>query len=367
MAPEASATRAIPWALLEGLCWGAALWIKPHVVFPALLCWLVSAVLLSRGVVHGWRRAVLDGAGLLAGGLVAGGLGILWLWQSGAWPAFLDIFLGWNREYVPTEALLVRVLVLPFLRFFPWGLVHVVAVPLAVVLIGRGLALSAKALSAAERSRRMRQALLAALYLGWLLQSVVLQHVFDYIHVPAVLLALTLLVGGDWPDAKILWVPVAAYLGVAASLHPLVKPNRLALWLRCWREGSTAAIKDRLALTPVANWTGLERVAQYLREQGVKDGEVTCYDLRTTSLYLDLDLKPSTRFPFLDMAIFVFPRHEEEIRRALAGSRQRLVVTDLPPQFQPASKDCFPWNEDIIYRIGRYAVHRVTKPVQKLR
>jgi hypothetical protein len=392
-APKASVPGALPWALVEGLCWGAAVWIKPQVSLPALLGWLVSAVLISRGVARGWRRALADATGLLAGGLAAGGLGVLWLWHSGAWPAFLDVFLDWNREYFPTEHLLARAW-LPFLRFFPWGLIHVVALPLAVVMIWRGLTLSSNAAEPGQGSQRVRQALLAALYLGWLLQSICLQHVFEYIHVPAVLLALTLVAGWEWPaEWKALWIPVALSLGAAAMLHPLVKLDRLKLWPDCWKDGATPQLQDQLALTQVAGWRDLQRVAKYLRDQGVKDGELTSYDWRTASLYVDLDLVPSTRFPFLDITYANFTRHRGEIRHALAASHQRFVVTDLtllggrltvdqasvvtryvqskelalPPHFPNELKPFFPWNEPIVFRAGRYAVHRVEKPVEKLR
>jgi hypothetical protein len=82
-----------------------------------------------------------------------------------------------------------------------------------------------------------------------------------------------------------------------------------------------------------------------------------------------------------------FPRHLEIVRRELAASPQRYVVSDLqgagltrvealaerpgqplalPPAFPPPLARCFPWNEPVVFRAGRYLVHRVTGPVQKL-
>ena len=66
------------------------MWLKPHVIVPAFAVWLVSAVLIGRAA--GWRCAFTDALGLLVGGLVAGGLGVLWLVRSGAWPYFVDVF-----------------------------------------------------------------------------------------------------------------------------------------------------------------------------------------------------------------------------------------------------------------------------------
>ncbi len=72
-------SRRLLLASLEGLLWGAAVWIKPMALIPALVCWLVSV--RCRWPLAG-RAAVLEAAGLLVGGLLAGGAGILWLCQS---------------------------------------------------------------------------------------------------------------------------------------------------------------------------------------------------------------------------------------------------------------------------------------------
>src|SRR2546421_85394 len=71
-------------SLTEGALWGFALWVKPFVVLPALACWLTGSVRLlraGRGTFWVWDTALL-----LSGGLLAGGLGILWLGCSGTWP-----------------------------------------------------------------------------------------------------------------------------------------------------------------------------------------------------------------------------------------------------------------------------------------
>ncbi|HSQ58574.1 MAG TPA: hypothetical protein VLM40_22830, partial [Gemmata sp.] len=84
-------------SFLEGLLWGVAVWVKPHVIFPASAMWIVSAMLIAR---RGSGRSILrDLAGLVAGGLAAGAAGIAWLVGTGAWPYFLDVFLNWNPNY----------------------------------------------------------------------------------------------------------------------------------------------------------------------------------------------------------------------------------------------------------------------------
>jgi hypothetical protein len=78
-------------AAAEGLCWGAAFWIKPFVAIPALLCGLIGAVTVCRSRPSPGRLLALDIGGVLTGGLVAGSLGAGWLLMSGAWGPFWDL------------------------------------------------------------------------------------------------------------------------------------------------------------------------------------------------------------------------------------------------------------------------------------
>jgi hypothetical protein len=77
--------------LMEGALWGFALWIKPFVLLPALACWVVGSLrLVGSGRTAAWA---LDTVFLLSGGLLTGGLGMLWLVCSGTWPYFWEVFL----------------------------------------------------------------------------------------------------------------------------------------------------------------------------------------------------------------------------------------------------------------------------------
>jgi hypothetical protein len=387
--PEAEPRLAVRWGMVEGVCWGAALWIKPHMALPALLCWLMSAFQIGRLAEEGGGRRVLaDLAGLLAGGVAAGALGVAWLSETGAWPYFVNVFLEWNREYFPHTPIPHRALVC--LRvLLPWSLVHLVAVPRAVFLIARGMAASAEP---GQPARPDAQSLLAGLYLGWLLQVVLLQHGFEYVQVPLVLLGLTLVAGWQWPDWNlgwaartelvVRWLVLTGFLGWAAATHPMFRAQRVSCWLECLSEGSSPRVRERLKLRPTeTDWVALDRVAAFLREQKLGPGELTCYDWRTAALYIELDLKPSTRFVFLNSAFLWFPRHREAIRRAVVSSSQRYVVSDLtfvgysptqaaagsrdrppalPPNFPSEVKKVFPWSEPVVFRAGRYAVHEVT-------
>ena len=335
----------VGWGFVEGVCWAAAFWIKPFVAVPALLCWLTSVVLVSRSKGHTAEIAT-DATGLLAGGLTVGTAGVAWLVGSGAWPAFVDIVVGWNREYVADcytaerLALLAGVLV----RFLPWSLVHLIAVPVAIEQLwlasgGRKPPESA-APSGGLRpplanlrpplANSRRTALLSALYLGWLLQAVWLQQVFDYIHTPAVLLGLAL-VAARWPtlDALPRWSVAACVAACLAMQQSSLVSQRLGLWSRCLREGGTAELRDRLALNDRTGWRELEQVADFLRRQGALDGEVTCYTVRTLPLYAALNIGPSTRYYALESTLTLFARHRAAIRAELAASRQKYVVCDL--------------------------------------
>ena len=178
-------------AFVEGFVWAVAFWIKPFVAVPALLCWLLSARLAWTA--NRWRLA-LDGAAVLAGGLAAGAAGCAWLVGTGAWPAFAEIMFVWNREYLAydiTEGHWWLSWMAFVYRFVPWVLVHVVAVPMALSQVYR---------AATGHLEGRARPLLAGLYLGWLLQSVCLQHLFDYVQTPAILLGL--IVVASWCVAR---------------------------------------------------------------------------------------------------------------------------------------------------------------------
>jgi hypothetical protein len=367
----ATAGRAVTlWGFVEGVLWGSAFWVKPFVAVPGLLCWLLSARRAP------WRRLILDGLGCLLGGLTAAAAGVAWLWASGAWPSFVDVVFIWNREYV--AARVTSGGWLPFFgfvfRLFPWVLVHLAAVPLALGQVWQYLRHAARTTAA--------PALLAAFYLGWLLQALCLQHPFDYVHVPSILLGLTVLArscvaAGPVPGGRLGW----AFLAVCVlfGYGPLLR-DRLALWPRCVREvtsaeGVSAELHDRLRLLPKVSWTDLRRVRDYLHEQGVGDGEVTCFSMPTTPLYLGLGLRPSTRYFFLQNAVTLFRQRRERIKGELADSRQRFVVCDLLWYAMDVTDEdvraadegkglnlparwhtpC-PWAERIVFRSGRYVV-----------
>jgi hypothetical protein len=162
---------------------------------------------------------------------------------------------------------------------------------------------------------------------------------------------------------------------------PLLNPARLEYWPRCWREGSTPFMRNVLTLESdraAPDWIALEEVKKFLRSRDVRSRELTCYAVSAIHLYKEMELRPSTRFILLWPALIFFPEHRKQIGWELAMSPQRFVVSDLcqegfsrenaniddpsqPFGFPPCplfqSKN-FPWTQPLVFRAGRYLVHR---------
>jgi hypothetical protein len=133
-------------------------------------------------------------------------------------------------------------------------------------------------------------------------------------------------------------------------------------------------------------WNTLGAVAAAAERRGKSrpgDGELTCFNNTTHTLYLTLGLKPSARFFHYGTVLDGFPSKRGQVRRELEASRQRYVVSDLwavglqtpspltdplklPPGFPRRWAGLYPWTQPIVFRSGRYLVHRVTRPVGEL-
>jgi hypothetical protein len=265
---------------------------------------------------------------------------------------------------------------------WPWGLTHLLAVPFALWLLGCSLIGARTDAQRRPRPDCSSLALLAAFYLGWLGQVVYLQRGFAYQQVPAILLALTLLTGWAGVPGRSRWAQ-HALAGLAVLLllsHPLLRLPRTALWGRCWAEGSSVELRDRLALTEDVDWQDLQPIADYLRDHEVHDAELTCMDWRTVQLYMQLGIHASTRYLFFSQVFDVFARHRPQLHQELFESPQRYVVCDLcdaflsraevattgpteaptlPHVFPASLRGAFPWTQPLVFRCGRYVVFRV--------
>ena len=210
-------------------------------------------------------------------------------------------------------------------RLFPYWLVHLVAIPTALISLF-------KKYPDPALHQIMRLRLLATLYLAWCLQVVLLQHPYDYIHLPPLLLGIAFLtLWYHCIDHISLFHKLLGYGFVSLALNwsPVTKPAHLCLWADCLKQGSSTEIRNKLARIPYPDWQDLERVGEFLKQQQVGDYEVTCYSNDLVHLYRDLKLEPSTRYVYLNTHAIYFPSKRPLIKQALQKSPQRFVLTNL--------------------------------------
>ena len=387
-----SSTRSLKWTVCEGLMWGLAVWIKPHVLVPALLVWLMSLRFQTR------RVAVRDVGWLVGGGLLAGGCGSVWLITTSTWQPMWDVLLNWNQEYYSwswEDMLLKCRLLLAY--FAPFSLLHCASIPLAFVAVFR---------------RDASRAILAALYLGWLAQATLVQKPFDYAHYPPMLLGLAVIASFRLPVGPVLlgWCLVGGLTNEFARDHrwfrglqrdcrittkailpnyPMLDCNRLAHWGRCWHDDSWE-LKDQLSFYAMIhcapNWADLNRVGEVLKTKSLQDRELICWHDSTHPLYVELGIKPGIRYPHV-LTAMKFRTKREQIKRETFSSPARYVVSDLvpimsaarfgpfpppgpatelPTEFPTWHADFYPWNQPVVYRSGRYVVHEVKEPMGEI-
>ncbi len=420
------------FAILEGIAWGAAVWVKPHVIIPAGCVWIASAVVIARR--EPLRRVLADLGGVVLGGLLAGTVGIVWLVQTGAWPYFRDVFVNWNPNYLSGVLGTAGVrFIESFTIFRPWGMLYYVSLPLAFVALWEARIFSRHIFSqsmgepkkvplnsrwyspASSESIANARGLLAALYLGWTAQAIFLQKGLDYVQVPVMLLAMAMIATQRWAFGFV-YLVWFAILGIVLNFtnlipperapgipvlrleqYPLTDPQVLSQWSRCWREGSTPELRNRLghyvSIHCGTNWEQLANVAAYLRtvQPPLGPGELNCWHDSTHSLYLQLNLAPATRYMHYG-TVFAIPSEDNWIRKRVAedvaASPQRYVVADLtrmtwhpdlaqhlgpggdpntlPDWFPLSQRTKFPWNQELVFRSGRYVVYRVSQPLGEI-
>jgi hypothetical protein len=409
-------------SVLEGAVWGVAVWVKPHVIIPAGAMWAVAAIFTARR--ESCRRIILDLIGLVLGGLIVGAAGVAWMVKTGAWPYFLDVFLNWNPSYLDdmwggTRDRAVRT----FYCFRPWSILHIAAIPLAFLALWEARAWSREPgepvkvwgtprvyTAAGCEPVAAARALLAVFYLAWLMQATFLQKGLDYVQVPLLFLGMAVVATHRWAFgfAFVCWFAILAAILNIPFLAPLAQSCQkfwdetheahdpftdfrfMRLWPRCWREGGSAELRDKLGhlinIHCGTNWEELEDVANFLKTVNppIGPGELNCWHDSTHPLYLMLNLDPATRYMHYGTA-FGIPGKVEVIAADVAASRQRYVVSDLLrmtwfrdeayapgagedphrlPNWLPVSQRMrFPWNQPIVFRSGRYLVQKVEKPL----
>lgn len=379
--------RPVLGAVVEGFVVGAAAWLKPHALLPAAAVWLATLPRVAGG---SWRRAGIDFAGNLVGGLIALGLGVGWLVGTGAWPAFVEVFTFWNPGYLD---LVFREFPsrwpYQFSYFPPWSWFQPFALVLAVVAVTRG-------------RRNPDRAALAALFLVWVGQGLFLQRMFEYAHVPETLLMLALFASFGVP---------AGFVGLAVIVlgfapHPAADPHRMACWPACWRADlSPAEYRDRRNAVGFQvdrfngiDWVQLGEASDFLAAQRLRDGELIAWHDTPHALYLTLGVRPGFRFMHVSTVTQIGEVQYERVRDELhaAAPKARFVVADLervfdtaapgeretmeqpgagandllPPAFAerfPRLAAEFPFDQTPVFRSaggrGRYVVFRLDRPV----
>lgn len=370
-------------AVAEGAVWGLGCWIKPHLLFVAAGAWLATLPKLR----------TRDTFWVFAGGVLALLAGLGWLSSTGAWPHFVDVWRTWNADYLATVVREFPFRVMIQLSYFPpYSICALLAVPLAVANVRT---------TSAEPEAVSRKTL-AAVYLGWLLTALLLQRPFHYVHVPETLLMLAVFAANRWPvpGALVLVQLGAGVLFVAfgwnvahAPPHVAFQWNRTRWWAECLRPDAT-----RDARRGVAMWhqhfgghdpVELGAVADYLREQHLRDRELIAWHDSPHALYLALDIKPGFRFMHVGTAAGLGRWQEEQVLRELQAAlpHARFAVSDMNritekygslneidpdglPSVLPAwQRGEFPFNQPVVFRSpgGRYLVHRIERPVTSAR
>jgi hypothetical protein len=431
-ATRSPAWRPVATAVVEGFLWGLAVWLKPHVVFPAFAVWVVSAFALARQ--HSRRMIAKDLVAVVCGGLLAGVPGLVWLITTGAWPHFLDVFFNWNPEYLADAGPVLHRAATVFGFHRPWSWLHYPAILFAVVALWESRVWSRVSQSPApvRGSRSVyhaaeteaiatHRAILGVLYLAWMGQVILFQKPNDYLHIPLLLLAFAVVASQRCAFfvPLLCWILFVGALHVLADYnasvrgliaagnrptatftldkHPLVDRHTWKCWPRVWIEGDSNELRDSLGLSAYVScgpdWTEANEVAAFLRtvEPQLQPGELNCWHDGTHVIYLLLDLDPATRYIHYGTA-FTFQSKREVIAKAVADSHQRYVVSDLmrsrwggravvdspkawrdndplPAWLPPNEREKFPWNQPVVFRAGRYLVHRIdpAKPLGTIR
>ena len=387
-------------AVLEGILWAAAFWLKPFVAVPA-----IAVILASRRIAPSFRSWMLHSVAVISGGMIAGAAGILWMVESGCWPHFMDMLQGWNGVYFQSgrSRWTLERFAAHSVRFWPWILLH----GPAIVISARGLfgRRTVGRSSPDETAADPRtETLLRALYLGWMVQAFLLQQMFDYIHVPGVLLAIS--VCGQRVSQILSASPVSqidsaehmntprrliiatgvllSFFAIVAS--PLLRPDRLKHWpecvLACFGAELSPTSKDELALSPFPRWSELQPMLDYVKAKQIPDRSLIAYNGNLIHLYPELSFRPSTRFVYLDVLARLFPDRRDQMTAEIAASGATWIVSDLvedgwadelddvevvPEEISRKKATMFfPYNQTPVFRSGRYVLFRIDQPIGEL-
>jgi len=358
------------FSLLEGIVWGCGIWLKPHLLVMCVTVWAFSLLMTE-----GWNRKSVDAFGLLAGGLIVGGIGMWGLHKIDAFDSLFVSLTEWSPGYLAARFdnwTLPRYVGMVY-HFAPWHLLHLVALPISMRAIFLFLFKQRDDISFARVS-------LSAVYLVWFLQSHLLQHLFDYVHVPALLLSIFVLAAHSG-EIKFLRSPalMIAFIAVALLTSPMANLQTMKLWPTAIQRDLTPAQTDHVAQLMNPKWEDLNKVEEFLRSQNVQNEDVLMYNSDLVTLYWDLNLKSPTPYIYYYEIQAYLPERKELLLASLEKGNQKFVVTDLvgcgmpipfaeevdeqgelapPPRYRRANLKSYPWSEPVVFRSGRYLVHQ---------
>ncbi|MBN9520421.1 hypothetical protein J0H58_18150, partial [bacterium] len=197
------------------------------------------------------------------------------------------------------------------------------------------------------------------------------------------------------------WTWEGAVFRHAVWAYPDRNPDRLKWWFACLSPAVSVPGQVRNGVAFQSDFFAgidsaeIEEVADFLRGQGVREGEVMAWNDSPHAVYLVLGHRPPIRFMHLSTAAGMGDRQYEmvqaEVARAAPGVRyvisdiRRLSLfysyedqqrvgepgpspTDhLPPVVPMADRNVFPLDQPTVFRSGggrgRYVVHALVCPI----
>lgn len=397
---DTTPARDIRSGLWEGIVWACGFWLKPFIAVPAIAIVIVSLRFAPSR--RAWVRQLLA---MLAGGMMIGAAGILWMIWSGCWPWFVDTLTNWNGRYFASgrERWTWTRMQGVIGHFQPWVILHLGAIACVAVEMRRRAKCERRqvvsplpqiggARTEIQSNRDSSGAMLSALYLGWMLQACLFQQPFDYVHVPGMLLSIGLcglllqriVIAAPMQTALVRTV-TASFVLVAVLASGLILPERLRHWPSCVHAMTgmplNPSLRDAISRTPLPRWKELQPMLDHIAAMNPADRSVLAHSCYLIHVYPELQLTPPTRFVYLDVLARLFPDRREEMVAAVAACGAEWVIADLaecgweepvpdgellPSTMTESEQRLFPWNQTPVFRSGGYVLLRLDQPVGEL-